>query len=90
MKEEVSLLVGYGVVLGQPSMRLAALYGVMDLRPTGLSGVERRTFHGGIRCSGGKGRATVGTSLLWPPLVPDCRVDGHSRCTDDSLTHVVT
>jgi hypothetical protein len=49
MKEEVSLLVGYGVVLSQQSMRLAALYGVMDLRETGLSGVERTTFHVGMR-----------------------------------------
>jgi hypothetical protein len=34
MKEEVSLLVGSGAVLGQRSMRLAALYSVMDLRET--------------------------------------------------------
>jgi hypothetical protein len=60
MKEEVSLLVGYGAVLGQRSMRLSALYGVMDLRATGLSGVERRTFHVGMRWSGGKRRSTVG------------------------------
>ena len=45
MKEEVSLLVCYGAVLGQRSMRHAALYAVMDLRATGLSWVERRTFH---------------------------------------------
>ena len=45
MKEEVRLLVGYGVVLGQRSMGHAALYSVMDVRATGLSWVEQRTFH---------------------------------------------
>ena len=79
MKEEVSLLVGYGVVLGQPSMRLAALYGVMDLRATGLSGFERRTLHVGIRCSGVKGRAAVNDMSLYGTLVPVCRVGGHSQ-----------
>ena len=59
MKEEVSLLMGYGAVLGQPSMRLAAVYRVMDVRATALSGVERRTFHVGMRWSGVKGRADV-------------------------------
>ena len=49
MKEEVSLLEGYGAVLCQRSMRLAAVYIVMDLRATGLSGVERRTIHVGMR-----------------------------------------
>ena len=34
MKEEVSLLVGYGAVFGQPSMRLAAVYSAMDVRAT--------------------------------------------------------
>ena len=59
MKEEVGLLVGYGAVLGQRSRRLAALYDFMDLRAVGLSGVERRTFHVGMRWSGVKGRADV-------------------------------
>ena len=45
MEEEVSVRVGNGAVLGQRSMRHAALYAVMDLRATGLSWVERRTFH---------------------------------------------
>jgi hypothetical protein len=49
MKEEVRLLVGYGAVLGQRSMRLAALCGVMGSRATELSDVERRTFHVGMR-----------------------------------------
>ena len=49
MKEEVRLLVGYGAVLGHRSMRLAALYGVKDVWATGLTGVERRTRHGGMR-----------------------------------------
>ena len=40
---------GYGAVLGQRSMRLAVLYIVIDVRETGLSGVERRTFHVGMR-----------------------------------------
>ena len=44
MKEEVSILVGYGAVLGQRSMRHAALYGVMDLRATGLSGSSEGPF----------------------------------------------
>ena len=34
MKEEVSLLVGTGAVLGQRPMRLAAVYGVMELMET--------------------------------------------------------
>ena len=49
MKEEVRLHVGYSAALGERSMGLAALYGVMDLRATGLTGVERRTFHVGTR-----------------------------------------
>jgi hypothetical protein len=59
MKEEMSLLVGDGAVPGQRSMRLTTLYSVMDVRATGASGVERRTFHGGMRCSGVTGRAAV-------------------------------
>ena len=34
MKEEVGLLVGHGAVLGQRSMRLAAVYSVMAARET--------------------------------------------------------
>ena len=49
MKEDVSILVGYGAVLGQRPMRLPAVYSVVDLRETGLSGVERTTFHVGMR-----------------------------------------
>jgi hypothetical protein len=60
MKEEVSLFVGCGAVLGQRSMRVAAVYSVMDVRATELSGVERMTFAVGMRWSGGKGRAAVG------------------------------
>ena len=55
MKEEVRLLLGHGAVLGQRSMRLAAVYSVMDVRETGLSGVERRTFHVDMRWTGGRG-----------------------------------
>ena len=49
MEEEVSLLVCYGAVLGQRSMGLAALCSDVDLSATGLSGVERTTFHVGMR-----------------------------------------
>ena len=49
MKEEVSLLEGYGAVLCQRSMRLGTVYGDMNVRATGLSGVERRTFQVGMR-----------------------------------------
>jgi hypothetical protein len=90
MKEEVSLIVGYGAVLGQRIMRLAALYSVMDQRESGLSRVERSTFHVGMRCSGGKGRATVDDSSLYATLVPVCRVGGYSQFNDDSLTHELT
>jgi hypothetical protein len=90
MKEEVSLLVGYGAVLGQRSMRLAALYSVMDLRASGASGVERRTFHVGVRSSGVKGGGAVDDMSVFATVVPDCRACGHSQCTDDSLTHAVT
>ena len=90
MEEEVSLLVCYGGVLAQRSMRLAALYSVMDLRETGLSGVERRTFHVGMRWGGVDGRATVDDMSLYATLVPVCGACGHSQCTDDALTHVVT
>ena len=90
MKEEVSLLVGYGAVLGQRPMRLAAVYSVVDLRETGLSGVERTTFHVGMRWSGGRGEVVVDDMSLYTTVVPVCRVDGHSQSTDDSLTHVVT
>ena len=90
MKEEVSLLVGYGAVLGQRPMRLAALYSDMHSRATGLSGVERRTFHDGMRWTGVKGRADVDDMSLYATVVPVCRVGGHSQCADDSLTHVLT
>ena len=90
MKEEVSILVGYGAVLGQRSMRHAALYAVMDLRATGLSGVERRTFHGCMRRSGVNGRAAVDDMSLKLTVVSVCRFDDHSQYTDDSLTHVGT
>jgi hypothetical protein len=50
MNEEVRLLVGSGAVLGQQSMRLAVLYSVMELRETGVSVVERSTFHVCMRC----------------------------------------
>ena len=49
MEGDVRLLVGYGAMLGQRSMRLATVYSVVDLRETGLTGVERRTFHVGMR-----------------------------------------
>ena len=89
MKEEVSILVGYGAVLGQRPMRLAAVYSVVDLRETGLSGVERTTFHVGMRWSGGRVRAAVNAMSLCATLVPVCRVGGYRRCTDDSRTHEV-
>ena len=90
MKEEVSFLVGSGGVHGQRSVRLAALYSVIDLRGTGLSWVERRTFHVDMMWNGGKGRATVDDMSLYTTLVPVCCVGGHSRRADDSLTHVLT
>ena len=90
MKEEVSLLEGYGAVLCQRSMRLGTVYGDMNVRATGLSGVERRTFQVGMRWSGGRGEVVVDDMSLYTTVVPVCRVDGHSQSTDDSLTHVVT
>ena len=81
---------GYGAVFGQPSMRLAALYGVLDLMAAGLSGVERRTFHGCMRRSGVNGRAAVDDMSLKLTVVSVCRFDDHSQYTDDSLTHVGT
>ena len=69
---------------------LLALYGVVDLGATGLSEVEQRTIHVGMWSSGGRGRATVDDSSWYATVVPVCRVGGHSRYTDDSLTHVLT